>query len=450
MSSVPASSPHGDAPAGGQLAGPVGAAAGTARWDPQRMEALAQVAGGIAPALSDLLTVIRGQSGLLLDAADHDVGEHESLKQIYSAAEKAGSLIRQLLIFSRQQVLHAVILDLNGLIDETAGVLRRVLGDGISVEFQLAPGLPLILADPDMLEQVLIILALNARDAMPTGGRLSFKTEVVESAEGPGLYRSAGRCLPDPRMGHPYRVAWASRPSSEKPESPGQLIADSPDSTPGKFVVLQVEDTGGGIAAEILPRVFEPFFTTKAGGRSIGLGLATVFGIVQQHHGWITVESVVNAGTTFNVFLPAAPPGSVAESGRGTGAGARAGNETILLVEDDVAVREFTVAVLQKHGYRVLQAGSGKDAMEVWKWHGPRVRLLLTDMVLEDEMSGLELAAKLRAENPRLKVICTSGHQRETMERFPGLSGGFEFIQKPCRPQALVAAVRALLEDKQP
>ncbi len=403
--------PDTDTPPNGPSPLPPGAS-DHAGVDLQRMEALAQVAGGIAPALSDLLTVIRGQAGVLLDAADHDANGQELLKQIYAAAEKAGSLMRQLLIFSRQQTPHAVPLDLNALIAETAGVLGRVLGDQISMEFRLAPGLPLLLADPGMLEQVLVILALNARDAMPTGGRLRFTTEVVEIT--------------------------------------GDSAQDGPHRPPGRFVVLQADDTGGGIALEILPRIFEPFFTTKAGGRSIGLGLATVFGIVQQHRGWVTAANVVPAGASFKVFLPVAPPGAVAASASAPGAGARAGHETILLVEDDVAVREFTVAILQTQGYRVLQAGSGPDALEAWQWHGPRVQLLLTDMVLEDQMTGLELAAKLRAENPRLKVICTSGHQRDTMERFPGLSGGYEFVQKPCRPQTLLTTVRKLLDEIQP
>jgi CheY-like chemotaxis protein len=403
-----------ETPTGGQSARPKCLSFEIAAFDTQRMEALAQIAGGIAPALSDLLTVIRGQAGQLLDAAGRDPGDREPLNQIYTAADKAASLIRQLMIFSRQQTMHAEIMDLNGLIDESAGVLRRLLGDGISVDFHLASNLPLIVADRDMLEQLLIILALNARDAMPTGGRLLFKTEVVDTM--------------------------------------GDAAKDRPDQDhkSGKFVVLHVDDTGRGIAPEILPRVFEPFFTTKADGRSAGLGLATVFGIVQQHHGWMAVESVINAGSSFQAFLPAGPPGAVVEPGRGTEAGTRAGNETILLVEDDAAVREFTVAILQQYGYRVLQASSGPEAMEVWKWHAPRVRLLLTDMVLEDHMTGLELAAKLRTESPGLKVICTSGHSRETMKRFPEDLEGCHFLQKPCRPQTLVAAVRALLDEKHP
>src|SRR5882724_304667 len=361
-------------------------ASAIAGFDAQKMEALAQVAGGIAPALSDLLSVIRGQAGVLLDDADRYDGAQKSLNEIYTAAEKAGSLIRQLLIFSQRQTMYPEIVDLNGLIGETTGVLRRLLGDNIAVEFALSANLPLIYADPAMMEQILIILALNARDAMAAGGRLSLKTQGVDAT--------------------------------------GGVANEIRNGTLGNFVVLSVDDTGRGIAPEILPRVFEPFFTTKPEGRSAGLGLATVFGIARQHLGWVTAENAVNAGASFKIFLPAAPADAVARSGPGTGARAGWGHETILLVEDDAAVRDFTAAVLQAHGYRVLQAGSGPDALDAWRWHGSRVRLLLTDMVLEDHMSGLQLAEKLRAENRGLKVICTSGHSRDTLERFPENAAG--------------------------
>ncbi len=397
-----------DSPAAGLLPClPVGA--GGAAFDPRSMEALAQLAGGIAPALSDLLTVIRGQAGVLLNRADRAAGAQESLNQIYTAAEKAVSLLRQLQIFSHHQAMHPEVMDLNRLLDETAGALRQLLGERIQVEFRLAADLPLLRADPEMLEQTLLILALNARDAMPTGGQLRITTAVLDPPSGAGTGGLAG--------------------------------------PPGKFILLQVDDDGRGIAPEILGRIFEPFFTTKAGGRSAGLGLATAFGIVQQHHGRITVESVVSAGASFKIFLPAAPPDAVVEPDRGTRAGTRVGSETILLVEDNAVVREFTVAILQERGYRVLQAASFVAAMEAWRWHGARVRLLLTDMVLEDYKNGLELAASLRAEKPELKVICTSGHRRGTMERFPMLAGGFRFLQKPCRPQTLLAAVRSLLDE---
>ena len=374
------------------------------------MAALAQVAGGMAPALSDLLTVIRGQAGGLLDGADPSSATRPPLNQIYTAAEKAVSLIRQLTVFSGQQTMQAVTLDLNVLLDETVGGLHRLVGDGVALECQPATHLTLLVADADMIEQMLIVLTQNACEAMPNGGRLRLATELVE------VTADTARSWPEGR--------------------------------PGDFVILTVEDTGRGITPEILPRIFEPFFTTKARGQSAGLGLAAVFGIVRQHRGWIDVQSAVGTGTSFRVFLPAAPAGAVAAAG-GESARCRAGGkETLLLVEDDAAVREFTVIVLKDQGYRVLQAASGLEALEVWQWHGPRIKLLLTDMVLEGPMNGLELAARLRAERPSLKVICTSGHQREDMQRFPELTEGYRFLQKPWRPLVLQAAVRALLDDK--
>jgi len=375
------------------------------------MKALVQITGGIAPALSDLLTVIRGQAGVLLDRADGDATTQEPLKQIHAAAEKAASLLRQLQIFSGEQTAHPELTELNGLITESAGTLRELLGKSIAAEFRLAPDLPLVVADRAMLEQLLIILALNARDAMPTGGRLVVQTEAVEITD-------------------------AAQPSW-------------PEGRPGKFVVLSLEDTGRGIAPEILPRIFEPFFTTKPAGRSVGLGLATAHGIVRQHAGWMTVKSSVGGGTRFQAVWPIAPADADAATAPGAEPAERRGNETILLVEDEAAVREFVAYALKEQGYRVLQASSGVEALEVWQWHGPRVRLLLTDMVL-DGMTGLELAAKLRATKPELKVICTTGYQRAALKRFPDLAGGYHYLQKPCRPQTLLAAVRAALDEQTP
>lgn len=381
---------------------------GTEPLEAQRLEALAQIARGITPAFSDLLTVIRGQAGRLVDQADHAEGAQEPLRQIYSAAERAGSLLRELQIFSGQLAAHPEVTELNAFMAENAGLLRRLLGERIAVELRLAPDLPLIVADRGLLEQWLIILALNAGDAMPGGGRLLVETGVVDIARATGPAESGAQ--------------------------------------PGKFVALKLTDTGTGIAPEILARIFEPFFTTKNGSRHTGLGLAAAFGIVKQHHGWMTAESAVKAGASFTAFLPLAPADAVPASDRGAAANDRRGNETILFVEDEAAVREFVAAFLAEQGYRVLQAASGPEALEVWKWHGQRVRLLLTDMVLEDGMTGLELAATLRAENPALKVICMSGLTRETMRGLNQLPGGCQFLQKPCRPQTLLAAVRTLLD----
>ena len=380
-------------------------------WQNQKMEALAQVAGGVAHEFNDLLTIITGHASLLLDAEDPATETLEPLNQISAASERAAGLLRQLLIFSRQQPMHLQNLDLNGLIEGTVLGLRRLLGEQITIETSLAASLPLIRADAGMLEQILVNLALNAREAMPEGGQLILATEALAITE-------AGAKL-------------------------------EPPSRPGSFVCLKITDTGCGIDPEVLPRIFEPFFTTKDAGKSAGLGLAAAWGIVQQHAGWLEVKSAVNEGATIKVFLPAAPAGAVAEpvihSGEKIG-----GREVILLVEDEASVREVAVAMLQKHGYRVLQAGSAEEALEAWKWHALRIELLLTDLVLPGHITGPQLAERFRAEKPTLKVICLSGYGREDSERVPKLPVGGHFLRKPCRPRVLARAVRALLDGKQP
>ena len=380
-------------------------------WQNQKMEALAQVAGGVAHEFNDLLTIITGHASLLLDAEDPATETLEPLNQISAASERAAGLLRQLLIFSRQQPMHPQNLDLNGLIEGTVLGLRRLLGEQITIETSLAASLPLIRADAGMLEQILVNLALNAREAMPEGGQLILATEALAITE-------AGAKL-------------------------------EPPSRPGSFVCLKITDTGCGIDPEVLPRIFEPFFTTKDAGKSTGLGLAAAWGIVQQHAGWLEVKSAVNEGATIKVFLPAAPAGAVAEpvihSGEKIG-----GREVILLVEDEASVREVAVAMLQKHGYRVLQAGSAEEALEAWKWHALRIELLLTDLVLPGHITGPQIAERFRAEKPTLKVICLSGYGREDSERVPKLPVGGHFLRKPCRPRVLARAVRALLDGKQP
>jgi CheY-like chemotaxis protein len=403
---------EGDAPAGAKLAGG-GCPPAEIGWrQNQKMEALAQVAGGVAHELNDLLAVITGHASLLLDAEDPAAEMLEPLNQICAAGERAAGLIRQLLIFSCQQPMHLQNLDLNGLIEGTTPGLRRLLGEHITIEPGLAASLPLIRADAGMMEQILMNLALNAREAMPRGGRLIIATEAVTITEAEAKLNPASR--------------------------------------PGSFVCLKITDTGCGIAPEVLPRIFEPFFTTKGAGKSTGLGLAMALGIVQQHTGWLVVESAVNAGATFKIFLPAVPTGIVAEPVIRFGERISGGREVILLVEDEVSVREVTVAMLQKDGYRVLQAGSAEEALETWKWHAPRIELLLTDMVLPGHITGPELAERFRAEKPTLKVICLSGYGREDTARFPTLPAGSHFLRKPCRSRVLAKAVRAMLDGKQP
>jgi CheY-like chemotaxis protein len=219
------------------------------------------------------------------------------------------------------------------------------------------------------------------------------------------------------------------------------------EARPGEFIGLSVRDTGCGIPPEILPRIFEPFFTTKQAGHGTGLGLAIVLGIVQQHQGWIEVESTVGVGTCFRILLPAAPPAATRQADHPTKtAAAGGGAETILLVEDEPAVREFAVAVLQTHGYQVLQAASGYDALEVWKWHQSRIALLVTDLVLPDGLGGVELAARLCEAKPALKVVLTSGYANDTAGAEFRPPAGARFIHKPYQPQMLAQAVRDALD----
>jgi PAS domain S-box-containing protein len=378
----------------------------------QKMEAIGQLAGGIAHDFSNMLTIINGYSSLLLDHPEVPPAVAQTLRQIYVAGGRAASLTRQLLIFSRRSNPHTQPADLNEVVDEAATMLRRMIGEHIRLELDLARPLPHVLADTGMIDQVLMNLVVNARDAMPRGGSLVISTGSCEI--------TAADCR------------------------------QHPDARPGPHVWLSVRDTGCGIAPEILPRIFEPFFTTKEAGRGTGLGLATVFGIIRQHHGWIEVESEVGTGTMFRFFLPVATAGRPAgQSGEPSHAPfAPEGQEVILLVEDEDAVREYARTVLEMHGYKVLQAASGAGALEAWKWHQQRIALVVTDVVLPDDLTGRDLAARFRADRPGLPVLLTSGYGPEFTGQNPGDQTEFRFIHKPYQPKTLARLVRELLDAR--
>ncbi len=288
-------------------------------------------------------------------------------------------------------------------------MLRRLIGEHIKLKFSPTQELCAVEADAGMMEQVLMNLAVNARHAMPGGGAVTVATERIAIDAASVLHHPAGR--------------------------------------PGAFVCLSVRDTGCGIPPENLQRIFEPFFTTKEAGQGTGLGLAMVFGIVQQHEGWIEVDSTVGVGTCFHIFLPAARLGSPATSRRTAATpSVSGGTETMLLVEDEAPVREFAVAVLRGHGYRVLQAGSGTEALEVWKWHSSRIALLVTDLVMPDGLGGVELAARLRQEKPTLRVVLTSGYANEALGEAFQPPPGTHFMHKPYKPQVLAQTVRDALD----
>jgi len=376
----------------------------------QKMESVGQLAGGIAHDFNNLLMVIQGYIEMLLNTEQFQGSVVDSLRQVYSAAEKAGNLTRQLLAFSRKQMMQPQELDLNDLVGTVTQLLSRTLGEHIKVEARCATRLPCIFADRSMVDQVIMNLAVNARDAMPKGGELIFSTS-------------------DHKITEAYK-------------------RQRPDARPGHFVCLSVADTGSGITKENLPRLFEPFFTTKEVGKGTGLGLATVYGIVKQHEGWVEVESQVGQGTMFRVFLPAsgAAAGSAVQSAATPAV--RGGQENILLVEDEPGVRGLVRTSLQRYGYRVRTAASGAEALKEWSEHLNEIDLLITDVVMPDGVSGWELARQLQTKKPRLKIVYMSGYNPNmtAMESGPVLGNGAVFLEKPFKPQKLAEVVRACLE----
>jgi PAS domain S-box-containing protein len=381
----------------------------------QKMEAVGQLAGGVAHDFNNMLAVIRGNAELLLmDEGQHTAETREGLKHVVEASERAANLTRQLLAFSRKQVLQSQPLVLNEVVANLSKMLHRVIGENINLQCHYAEPLPYVQADTGMMEQVILNLVVNARDAMPGGGQLRVATEQLT------LNEAHARVNPEARA--------------------------------GEFVCLLVSDTGTGIAPEVLLRIFEPFFTTKDPGKGTGLGLATVYGIVKQHEGWIGVSSQVGEGSTFRVFLPAIPTPARLAAAAEAGAEVLGGTETILLVEDEHAVRLTTRRVLESKGYQIREATSAREALEVWQSHAGQIALLLTDIIMPGEMSGRDLSERLRGQRPGLKVILMSGYSAEVV----GKNTDFfrrtrsHFLQKPCSSRALLETVRRCLDEKEP
>jgi PAS domain S-box-containing protein len=380
----------------------------------QKMEAVGQLAGGVAHDFNNLLAVIRGNAELLLmDRKDQSSQAHECLSHIAGAAERAASLTRQLLIFSRKQVIQSQSVALNELINNLTKMLKRVIREDIRLQTAYEQPLPCVEADPGMLEQVLLNLVVNARDAMPQGGQLDITTAKA-------VFDS------------------------------GNLPASSPEARPGEFVCLSVRDAGCGIAPDILPRIFEPFFTTKDPAKGTGLGLATVYGIVKQHQGWVDVTSTVGEGSSFRIYLPAIPAPAKAPEASPSGAGLRGGGEAILLVEDDYSVRMITRRVLESFKYKVHEAASAREALEVWGQQAHEITLLLTDIVMPEGMTGRDLAERLRAERADLKIIFMSGYSAEVIGQDTQFFHRTRslFLQKPCPADLLLRTVRQCLDEK--
>ncbi len=373
----------------------------------QKMEAVGRLAGGVAHDFNNLLAVITGYCDLLLRKMAPEGDERADIEEIRNAADGASSLTRQLLAFSRRQVVEPRVLDLNDVVAKMERMLKRITGEDIELATHFAPQLPSIRADAGQMEQVLLNLVVNARDAMPTGGRLLIETDAVE------LDESYGR--------------------------------DHPAERPGKYVMLAVTDTGIGMDAQTQAHIFEPFFTTKEVGEGSGLGLATVYGIVKQSEGFIWVYSEVGTGTTFKVYLPQvdqkadAPVVAVEPT-------SLQGTEAILVVEDSPQLRSLMREVLEMHGYRVLDASTGRAALEVATQPGTHIDLLLTDVIMPG-MNGRELADTLTAKQPGLKVVFASGYTADALTRY-GVGTGSGYLQKPFSPKILASKVREILDAR--
>jgi signal transduction histidine kinase/CheY-like chemotaxis protein/HAMP domain-containing protein len=377
----------------------------------QKMQSVGQLAAGVAHDFNNMLTIIQGHSGRLMAKPNLPMDLFDSAQAIYFAAERAAGLTRQLLMFSRKNVMQPRALDLREIVGNLTKMLQRLLGETVTLKFNPLKELPLIEADAGMVEQVIMNLSVNARDAMSIGGILTISTTPVEITE--------------------------------------TYVQTHPEARVGTFVCLRVTDTGCGMDAITINRIFEPFFTTKEVGKGTGLGLATAYGIVKQHFGWIQVASELGVGSTFEVFFPASGQAvkSVVEE-TDPAAFVRGGDETILVVEDEPVLRDMARLILEEHGYHVLEAPSGREAFGVWNQHQDDIDLLLTDMVMPEGVSGVDLAQKLMAKKPRLKVIFTSGYTMDDVSGEFLAHNNAQFLQKPYTRTTLAHAVRKKLDEQ--
>jgi nitrogen-specific signal transduction histidine kinase len=370
----------------------------------QKLDAIGRLAGGIAHDFNNMLSVIL--TAALSSARSAPEGEiRRDLEDIIDAAQRAAALTRQLLAFSSQQILEPRVIDLNEVVASLSKLLHRVVGEDVQLTVRAAPELDRVRADPGQIEQVLMNLVINARDAMPGGGTICIETANVDLDEG--------------------------------------YAAEHAGATPGPHVMLSVGDSGIGMDRETQARIFEPFFTTKEKGKGTGLGLATVFGIVKQSGGSIHVRSEPGRGSTFEVYLPRTDQPATAP-GRTSGAVTAVSGGTILVVEDDPQVRALIVRVLRNHDYRVLDAGDGAGALALIESHHREIRLILTDVVMP-AMSGRELADRVTARCPDVKIVFMSGYTDDAILQRGVLPHGFAVLQKPLTPDSLLTKVEDVL-----
>lgn len=378
----------------------------------QKMEGFGQLAAGIAHDFNNVLTVIQGHAARLRKPDGNSASIAESIEHVSVAADRAAKLTRQLLTFCRKQAVVSKVIQLNDTVTHISKMLERVLGADIALKLKLGRDLQPIYADSGMIEQIIMNLACNSRDAMERGGQLTISTSTVKITPADVQRRPKARL--------------------------------------GVHVCITVTDTGCGMKPETLRRIFEPFYTTKDVGKGTGLGLATVYGIVDQHRGWLEVDSVIGKGTTFNVYIPASDKPMTTTVEPVSPVSARKGTETILLVEDEEPLRELARLVLEDHGYKVLEAPSGVQALKVWEEHKGHTDMLLTDMVMPEGMSGRDLAEHIQAEKPGFKVLYSSGYSPDVVGGHFKLPQNSYFLAKPYQPVELAQAVRECLENSRP
>jgi len=367
-----------------------------------------RLAGGVAHDFNNLLTLINGYSESVLKALRPSDPLYPYAQEIKRAGEHAASLTNQLLTFSRKQVIQPRPLDMSTIVNDAERMLQRLIGEDIELVTTLDPLLGRVMADPDQIHQVIMNLVVNARDAMPEGGKLEITIKNVDVDKG--------------------------------------SLDVHPDAIPGGYVLMTITDTGIGMDEDTLQRAFEPFFTTKQPGEGTGLGLSTVYGIVRQSGGWIHVQSEVGQGTSCKVYLPRIDTWSVPDRAESDGAKVLRGDETVLVVEDNEAVRRLTKTILKAYGYQVLEAGNSTEAFALEKEHSGEIHLLLTDVILPG-MNGKSLSERLRALRPKLKVLFTSGYTADVIARRGVLQRDVAYLQKPFGPDSLAAKVREVLTE---